>query len=106
MREYFRPDPPGGRGPKAVPQAPGKNSKPAAEWTSIVKDFALANESDLVGITAVKPEYVYEGYEINEPWVITIGVAMDYDELAQAPPSFENPTAAVVVAKEYNRAAR
>ena len=50
--------------------------------------------------------WVYEGYTIDEPWVILIGVAMDYDELAEAPPSFENPRAAVVVANEYNRAAR
>ena len=63
-------------------------------------------ESDLVGITTIEPMYVYEGYEINDPWVITIGVAMDYAELSQAPPSFENPATAVVVAKECNRAAR
>ena len=41
-----------------------------------------------------------------EPRVIVIGVAMDYAELAEAPSSFDNPRAAVVVAKEYNRAAR
>ena len=54
----------------------------------------------------MQPSYVYDGYEIEEPWVITIGVAMEYAELSQAPPSFENPATAVVVAKEYNRAAR
>ena len=106
VRKHFSPTPPGGRGPKAIPQAREKVQRSAAAWTSLIKEFALANESDLVGITAVRPEYVYEGYEIDEPWVITIGVAMDYGELNQAPPSFENPATAVVVAKEYNRAAR
>lgn len=106
VREYFRPEPPGGRGPKPIEQSAEKVEQSASEWSKRVKEFALANESDLAGITTVEPEYIYEGYEINDPWVITIGVTMDYSELSQAPPSFENPTTAVVVAKEYNRAAR
>jgi len=52
------------------------------------------------------PLYVYEGYEITHPRVIIVGVSMAYEELSQAPASFENPTAGVVVAKEYNRASR
>ena len=106
IRKEFSPDPPGGRGPKPIEQAEQKIARPASDWSSKIKDFALANESDLVGITTVEPLYVYEGYEIAEPWVITIGVAMDYAELSQAPPSFDNPATAVVVAKEYNRASR
>lgn len=106
VREYFSSRPPGGRGPEAVEQSPGKLDKPASEWTTLVKQFALDNESDLVGVARLDPMWVYEGYQINEPWVIIVGVAMDYAELAEAPSSFENPRAAVVVAKEYNRAAR
>ena len=106
IRKEFSPDPPGGRGPAEVQQADSRVERTAEEWADVVKAFALANESDLVGVTAMKPNYVYQGYEIAEPWVITIGVAMDYEELSQAPPSFENPATAVVVAKEYNRAAR
>ena len=70
------------------------------------RPVTLANESDLVGIAEIDPNWIYEGYEIQEPRVIIIGVEMDYAELAEAPSSFENPRAAVVVAKEYNRAAR
>lgn len=106
VRKWFSSDPPGGRGPKAIPQNAEKASKSPAEWSSIVKDFTLANESDLVGIAEIDPMWVYEGYEIDEPWVIVIGVTMDYAELAEAPSSFDNPRAAVIVAKEYNRAAR
>ena len=106
IRKEFSPNPPAGRGPKPIAQAERKEFRGAHEWSEIVKEIALANESDLVGITSVDPSYIYEGYEIEEPWVITIGVAMDYAELSQAPPSFENPATAVVVAKEYNRAAR
>jgi Pyruvate/2-oxoacid:ferredoxin oxidoreductase delta subunit len=106
VRKWFRPDPPGGRGPQAVPQAGEKVSKSPEEWSAHVKEFTLANESDLVGIADIDPLWIYEGYEIDEPRVIVIGVTMDYEELAEAPSSFENPRAAVVVAKEYNRAAR
>ena len=52
------------------------------------------------------PMYIYEDYELDAPWVILIGVGMDVRDISQAPASFENPTAGVVVAKAYNRAAR
>lgn len=106
VRKWFSSNPPGGRGPEAVPQSDEQVSKSPAEWSAIVREFTLANESDLVGIADIDPLWIYEGYEINEPRVIMIGVAMDYAELAEAPSSFENPRAAVVVAREYNRAAR
>ena len=106
VKKWFSPTAPGGRGPDAVPQSEEIVDKTAAEWSGIVKDFALANESDLVGITEIDPMWIYEGYEINEPRVIIVGIVMDYAELAEAPSSFENPRTAVLVAKEYNRAAR
>ena len=106
VRKWFSSNPPGGRGPEAVPQSEERVSKPPAEWSAIVKAFTLANESDLVGIAEIDPLWIYEGYELDEPRVIIVGVEMDYAELAEAPSSFDNPRAAVVVAKEYNRAAR
>lgn len=106
MREHFDSNPPGGRGPAPIERAAVRIDKPAARWSEELKAFALANEGDDVRITAMKPLYVYEGYELADPWVILIAVAMDYDELSQAPASFENPTAGVVVAKAYNRASR
>lgn len=106
MRKYFSSTPPGGRGPKPVPQAKEKMSKSPEEWSRAIKEFALSHEGDLIGITAMDPLYIYEGYEIQHPHVIIVGVSMAYEELAQAPASFENPTAGTVVAKEYNRASR
>ena len=106
VRKWFSPEPPGGRGPELVPQNHAKTSKTSAEWSHIVKEYTLAHEGDLVGITEIDPMWIYQGYELNEPRVIVVGVEMDYAELAEAPSSFENPRAAVVVAKEYNRAAR
>lgn len=106
MRKHFSPSPPGGRGPAPIEKASEQATGAPEEFTASIKNFALANESDLVGVTAMDPLFIYEGYELDDPWVIIIGVAMDYDELSQAPASFENPIAGVVVAKEYNRASR
>jgi epoxyqueuosine reductase QueG len=94
------------RGPKATARAAERVEKSSTDWTHAVKTFALENEADLVGIAAMDPSWVYEGFEISEPWVIVIGVAMDHDRLNQVPATFENPAAAVEVGDKYNKAAR
>jgi Pyruvate/2-oxoacid:ferredoxin oxidoreductase delta subunit len=106
IARYFSSAPPGGRGPEPITQAAATAPGTAAHWAAELKQFALGNEADLVGIAAMEPMYVYEGYDIAEPWVVLIGVGMEYEELSQAPATGENPAAAVVVAREYNRAAR
>ena len=106
VSEHFSPTAPGGRGPKPIARAEQKVEESDQEFTRQIKSYALANEADVVGIARMAPEYVYEGYVIEQPWVILVGVAMRYEALSQAPPSFDNPTAAVEVAKEYNRASR
>ena len=87
-------------------QAPHKIENDAADWTAAIKKFALENEADLVGIVPMNPDYVFDGYEINEPWIVMIGVAMDHERLNAAPDSLEEPTSAVEVGEQYNRAAR
>ena len=78
----------------------------AEDWTAAIKAFALADEADLVGITTIGPENVYEVYEITEPTAVMIGVAHDYDRLSQAPGSAENPEPYYDLHDQYNRAAR
>lgn len=104
VRATYSPKAP--RGPKPVEQEPQQVQKDAAGWTADIKKFALENEADMVGIVPMKPEYVYEGYEINEPWIIMIGVAMDHERLNAAPDTLDEPTSAVEVGEQYNRAAR
>lgn len=104
VRATYSPKAP--RGPKTVEQVPQKIDKDAAGWTADIKKFALENEADLVGIVPMKPEYVYEGYELNQPWIVMIGVAMDHERLNSAPDSIDEPTSAVEVGEQYNRAAR
>ena len=93
----------GGRGAKAPPAKPETPTQDSAEnWTRLVKAHALENEADLVGVAAVDQEWVFEGYEVREPWVIVVGVAMDHAELAKAP-AIESPTE---VMRQYNRGTR
>jgi ferredoxin len=94
------------RGPRAIDISPVKIKKPEKEWTEVIKNFVLENEGDLVGIVRLDPMWIYEGFEIKEPWLIMIGVAMNHKRLNQAPASFEKPDAAVEVGEKYNQAAR
>lgn len=94
------------RGPSPVDRADKKVALSPEHATENIKKFVLENEGDLVGIVPLDPLWVYKGFEINEPWVIIIGVAMDHDRFNQAPASIENPTAGVEVAEKYNQASR
>ena len=93
----------GDRGPtKPEPVTPEIVENTADEWSAKIKDFALAHEADLVGIVRLDPLWVFEGYEVTEPWLIMLGVAMDYDRLSTAP----EITAGIEVMEKYNRGTR
>jgi len=97
----------GDRGPKKPdPVAAGRVDQPAAAWTRIVKDFALAYEADLVGIARVDPQWIFEGYELADPFVIVLGITMDHAILSQVPSTAEHPKGQLEVAVAYNRGAR
>ena len=102
--EHYSRDAP--RGPKIIEKSETQIKKTAFEWTRVLKTFSLSHEADLIGITAMDPLYVYDGYELNAPWVIVFGVATDHQELDKVPPSLKQPDSAVEVARQYNRAAR
>ncbi|MGH8188374.1 MAG: 4Fe-4S dicluster domain-containing protein [Steroidobacteraceae bacterium] len=72
------------------------------EWTHDVKAFALSHEADLVGITRMREDWVYEGFEIKQPWIIMEGVAQNYDRIKTAPDHTTN----MEVLDQYNRAHR
>ena len=90
------------RGPDPVPVAAERVERSPAEWTRAVKEFALANEADLVGIARLDPLWVFEGFEIAEQWLIVLGFAHDYDEISQAP----GVPGGREVGRQYTRAAR
>ena len=93
----------GDRGPsKPEPIAPVVVANSAEAWSAHVKEFALTHEAELVGIVPLDPLWVFEGYEASEPWLIVLGVAMDYDRLSTAPAV----AAGVEVIETYNRGTR
>ena len=93
----------GGRGARdRVPQAAQRERNTPAGWARQVKAFALAHEADLVGIARLDPEWVFEGYAVDAPWVVMLGVAMDHAALSEAP----EPGSMLEVMRAYNRGTR
>ncbi|MEL7030060.1 MAG: reductive dehalogenase domain-containing protein, partial [Pseudomonadota bacterium] len=93
------------RGPAAIEKAPRAPDRDAAGWTEAVKAFALDNHADDVGVAALNPNWVFEGYELDLPWVISVAVQHDYDELKHAP-SFPGDNRCIIeVGRQYTRAA-
>ncbi len=93
----------GGRGSKVPPERPERPVDDTPEgFSARVKAHALSNEAELVGITRVNQDWVFEGYQADEPWIVMLGVAMDYDKLAMAP-EIESP---IEVMTQYNRGTR
>lgn len=93
------------RGPDPIDVAPEQVQKPASEWSRLVKEFALSHHADVVGIAEMQPEWVYEGFEVEERYVIVMGVAHDYEEVSQAPSLPGNNRAIVEFGRQYTRAA-
>ncbi|MCC7410109.1 MAG: 4Fe-4S dicluster domain-containing protein [Gammaproteobacteria bacterium] len=94
------------RGPDPIEVASTRVRRSASAWSRAVKEFALAHHADVVGIAAMRPEWIYEGFEVREKYVIVVGVAHDYTEIAQAPSVPGNNRAIVEVGRQYTRAAR
>lgn len=94
------------RGPALVGVAAERRAGTAEDWTAAVREFALGDEADLVGIAPMETGYVFDGYEVRERWIVLIGVAHDYERLERAPSSAEDMEAFADVMDQYNRAAR
>ncbi len=94
----------GGRGSKErVPKAEAPTEDSQEALTAAVKAFALAGEADLVGITKLRPEWVYDGYEFKDnEYVVIVGIEMDHAELSTAPES----GSVIEVMRAYNRGTR
>jgi len=92
--------------PELEPIHPAPAERSAEEWTAMARDFALANEADLFGATSIKDHYIVQGYAIDEPNVIVLGVAHDWERLRQVPSSAENGTGIAEVGRQYARGTR
>jgi ferredoxin len=92
--------------PELVPVAEVRNEAPAGQLAEEATAFALSHEADGVGITPMDPLYVFEGYMINEPWVIVLALAHNYERLEQVPSDETNGVGVIDVADQYARGTR
>jgi Pyruvate/2-oxoacid:ferredoxin oxidoreductase delta subunit len=75
----------------------------SAVWSEEVKRVARQAGADDVGITAMLPEYVFDGHTIpTQRWMIVIAVAQDHDAMMTAP----STRSLVEVTRQYARGTR
>lgn len=97
----------GGRGPKELPpKAHSPATDTPANWARRVKEASLATEAQQVGIARVDPIWVYEGYEVKEPWIVVLGLPMDQPRLAQVAPETGSVIEVMAVYNAGMRAAK
>lgn len=65
--------------------APDQAEGDEASWTKRVHDFRSELDCELLGVTRLNAQWMFEGREIDHQNVIMIGVAHDYDEMKHAP---------------------
>lgn len=92
--------------PALAPIAETRREGTPDSFSAAVRDFALANDADALGITPLDPLWVFQGYEIDEPWVIVLALAHNYDQLKQVPSNEENGAGVADVGLQYARGTR
>ncbi|WP_158752226.1 4Fe-4S dicluster domain-containing protein [Acidobacterium sp. S8] len=92
--------------PELIPVAETRNLAPAAELTAQATVFALAHEAGAVGFAPMEPRYVFEGYKIEEPWVIVLALAPDYEKLKEVPSDETNGVGVCAIGEQYARGTR
>lgn len=92
--------------PELVPIAEARNTAPAEQLAAEATAFALAHETGAVGIAPMKPLYVFEGYTIEEPWVIVLALAPDYEKLKEVPSDETNGIGVCAIGDQYARGTR
>lgn len=92
--------------PELVPVAERSSKVSADQNTADTEAFALAHEADALGIAALDPMWVFEGYSIHEPWVIVLALAHNYEKLKQVPSDETNGEGVTDVGTRYARGTR
>ena len=99
----------GARGPRTLDAvASTRQEKSPLAWAGLAREFCLGHEGDLVGIAALRPEWLFEGRDPEKEyeWLVVIGVVMDYEKFAAAPSSDTETRSALEVSDKYNQGAR
>lgn len=92
--------------PELLPIAEVRNDASAELLTAEATEFALSHEADAIGIASMNPLYVFEGYTVEEPWVIVLVFAHDYERLKQVPSDEVNGIGVTEIGDQYARGTR
>ncbi len=92
--------------PELVTLAETKNMAAPELLSAQMMAFAREHEADGVGIAAMDPLYVFEGYSIADPWVIVLAVAHNYERLKEVPSDETNGVGVSDVGDQYARGTR
>ncbi|NIB40589.1 epoxyqueuosine reductase [Pseudomaricurvus alkylphenolicus] len=79
--------------------ASDQNQMQATDASNKVKELARKAGAELVGIARANPDWVFEGYDFDYPWIIVLGVVMEHDKLLTAP----EVTSAIEVVDKYTK---
>lgn len=92
--------------PELISLAEERKHASAEQWSREATAFALAHEADAIGIAPMDPLYVFEGYTIDEPWVIVLALAHNYERLKQVPSDENNGVGVTDIGDQYARGTR
>ena len=92
--------------PELTPVAAMQRQASAEKFAAEATVFALAHEAGGVGIAAMDPLYVFEGYPIDEPWVIVLALAPNYERLKEVPSDETNGIGVTEIGEQYARGTR
>jgi ferredoxin len=92
--------------PELIPIAPTQRHASPEEFAAEATAFALAHEAGSVGIAPMDPLYVFEGYTVDEPWVIVLALAPDYERLKEVPSDETNGIGVTEIGTQYARGTR
>jgi epoxyqueuosine reductase len=92
--------------PELCPVASERKTMTAEDFSAEARAFALSHEADAFGIAAMDPLFVFEGYTIEEPWIIVLAFAHNYDRLKEVPSDETNGIGVCDVGDQYARGTR
>ena len=89
--------------PELVPVAKTRREAAPGDFAKEITEFSLSHGAGQVGIAAMDPLYVFEGYAVDEPWVIVLALAPDYDKLKEVPSDETNGVGVTEIGTQYAR---
>jgi Pyruvate/2-oxoacid:ferredoxin oxidoreductase delta subunit len=92
--------------PELAPVAGARRHASPEEFAAEATAFALAHEAGGVGIAPMDPLYVFEGYTIDDPWVIVLALAPNYERLKEVPSDETNGIGVTEIGEQYARGTR